>query len=123
MAKKVRNCAIWGPRIHHHPMTASLVMGGDSFCSAAYEQAPAGPTGALSYFLGNAQLLDGEMLGASTTCRQEVWKYSRFSGNAPECPTTCLIAAAIVTLGFFLLLAQASRMLKFGGADTAPVPW
>jgi hypothetical protein len=35
MAKKVRNCAIWGPRIHHHPMAASLVNGGGSFCSAA----------------------------------------------------------------------------------------
>src|ERR1700747_2713163 len=50
-------------------------------------------------------------------------KYSRFSGNAPECPTTCLILAAIVTLGFFLLVAQVSRMLTFGAADTAPVPW
>jgi hypothetical protein len=47
---------------------------GRLFLLVAYEQAPAGPTGALSYFLGNAQLLDGEMLGASTTCRQEVWK-------------------------------------------------
>jgi len=42
MAKKVRNCAIWGPRIHHHPMAASLVNGGGSFCSAAYEQARRG---------------------------------------------------------------------------------
>jgi len=41
MAKKVRNCAIWGPRIHHHPMAASLVNGGGSFHCAA-TTSPAG---------------------------------------------------------------------------------
>jgi hypothetical protein len=105
-------------------MAASLVNGGGSFCYVAYEQAPAGPTGALSYFLGNAQLLDGARCWERPRLVDKKFgKYSRFSGNAPECPTTCLIVAAIVTLGFFLLLAQASRMLTFGAADTAPVPW
>jgi hypothetical protein len=48
----------------------------------------------------------------------------RICGDAPGCPGNAFDpAAAIVTLGFFLLLAQASRMLTFGAADTAPVPW
>lgn len=32
MAKNVRIRALWGPRIHYHPMAASLVNGGGSFC-------------------------------------------------------------------------------------------
>ena len=83
-----------------------------------------GPLAPFRIFWGNAQLLDGEMLGESTTCGQEVWKIFPIFRKRSRTPHDVFDpTAAIVTFGFFLLLAQASRMLAFGTAVTVPVLW